>query len=238
VLTVTIRHGPVDDPDGGRRIGQAALINLHPVVGRADEYLYIAVLYEEDTGREDVALLRHRGSQGFWSLLAQAAAAAADPTGHELISGYAATLCVTCLYPEPDSRPRPGADTEMEDSMNASDDPRPPHLRGPRALGHRFRRPLTEDEFEQITAAAKTGGLNRAVRATWDILLRYAEGVSYDEAVERGLKFYPREYAIPQTQHDRLNEIWTQHRGSASAADVAFAFFSGGPASYPDREPS
>ena len=118
-----------------------------------------------------------------------------------------------------------------------SDDPSAP---SPRGIGFRFRRPLTEDEFERITAAAmqrgRSGGLDGAFRATWDILLGDAEGLTMQEASDRGLRFHPAEYAIPESQSDRLLGIWRKHRGPRYPRESAagMLWMSMGPGSYPD----
>jgi hypothetical protein len=126
--------------------------------------------------------------------------------------------------PEPVSRmPAPGAEA------------------GPRGIGFRFRRPLTEDEFDAVVSAAKTrgktGGLDGAFRATWDILLGEAEGMTLAEAHESGLKFFPAEYALPDSQAERLLGIWLRHRGPhyRQESDVGFRWMNMGPGSYPDE---
>jgi len=108
-------------------------------------------------------------------------------------------------------------------------------------VGHRFRRPLTDAELDAIAAAAKrrgkSGGLNGAFRATWDILLGDAEGMTMDEATERGLRFHPAEYANPQSQSEVLLEIWLRHRGPhRKASAVGMLWMDMGPGSYPDDE--
>lgn len=131
--------------------------------------------------------------------------------------------------------------------MNAPDSPpEPPPPRdssSPRGVGFRFRRPLTDAELDAITAAAKRrgkdGGLDGAFRATWDILLGEAEGVTMDEASARGLKFHPAEYAIPQSQSEILLRLWRRHRGPRyrKESSVGMLWLNMGPGSYPDDDP-
>jgi hypothetical protein len=114
----------------------------------------------------------------------------------------------------------------------------------PRGIGIRFRRPLTDDELGAIKRAAKrrskSGGLDGAFRATWDILLGDAEGMTMDDAYDSGLRFHPAEYAIPQSQSEQLLAIWREHRGprypKESAAEMLWLNM--GPASYPDGDPT
>lgn len=123
---------------------------------------------------------------------------------------------------------------------------RTPPQREPRSagvVGARLRRPLTDAELEAITTAAKRrgkdGGLDGMFRATWDILLGEAEGLTMEEARRRGLRFHPAEYAIPQSQSVSLLRIWRRHRGphypSESAAGMLWIHM--GPGSYPDDAP-
>ena len=131
---------------------------------------------------------------------------------------------------------------ERPDTNDPSADPsaEPPH----RGVGFRFRRPLTPDELDSITAAArrrgKDGGLDGAFRATWDILLGEAEGLTMDEAAWRGLKFHPAEYAIPHSQSETVLSIWRRHRGPRypNESSVGLLWMDMGPGSYPDDGPS
>ena len=114
----------------------------------------------------------------------------------------------------------------------------------PRGVGFRFRRSLTDEELERIRSAAKrpgrNGGLDAAFRATWDILLGEAEGMTMAQAVDRGLKFHPLEYALPEHQAQQVLSIWVRHRGPryriASAASLLW--MSMGPASVPSWSPT
>ena len=125
--------------------------------------------------------------------------------------------------------------------MNRPPEPSPPpDPSAHRGIGYRFRRPLTDAELETITSAAKRrgkdGGLDGAFRATWDILLGEAEGLTMDEAIERGLKFHPAEYAIPESQSETLLGIWLRHRGPRYPQGVCCRVLVAkhGPGTYPD----
>lgn len=114
---------------------------------------------------------------------------------------------------------------------------------GPRGIGYRFRRPLTDDELATIKKAAqrrsKSGGLDGAFRATWDILLLDAEGMTMAEASDAGMRFYPAEYAIPERQSTQLLELWKRYRGPRypRESSAGMLWMNMGPGSYPD-EPS
>ena len=111
-----------------------------------------------------------------------------------------------------------------------------------RGTGFRFRRPLTDEELETIKAAAKRrtkdGGLDGAFRATWDILLGEAEGMTMAEATERGLTFFPAEYAIPHSQSEIVLGIWRRYRGPRYHKEsvVGMLWMDMGPGSYPDED--
>lgn len=113
---------------------------------------------------------------------------------------------------------------------------------GPRSIGHRFRRPLTDDELAAIKKTAqrrsKAGGLDGAFRATWDILLLEAEGMTMAEASDAGLRFYPAEYAIPESQGTQLLELWKRYRGSRYPRELSagMLWMNMGPGTYPDDE--
>ena len=116
-----------------------------------------------------------------------------------------------------------------------SSSPIPPHG----DVGTRFRRPLTEQELDKIAEIAKwpgeTGGLAATFRAIWDVLLGEAEGVTYAEASERGLKFNVAEYAIPESQRGVLLDLLHEVRGPAvKESSVAMLWLDRGPATYPD----
>lgn len=123
-------------------------------------------------------------------------------------------------------------------------EPTEPYRPGPspRGVGHRFRRPLTPEEFAAITAAAqrrgRNGGLDAAFRATWDILLGAAEGLSMAEAADLGFRFHPAEYAIPESQAEALLGIWRRHRGPRYRKDSAagLLWLDMGPGTYPDQD--
>ena len=123
--------------------------------------------------------------------------------------------------------------------MNMQDPPSGPSSH--RGVGFRFRRPLTDVELDAIIDAAKRpgkdGGLDGAFRATWDILLTEAEGVTMAEATEQGLKFLPAEYAIPESQREVLLGIWLRHRGPRyrKQSAVGMLWMNMGPGSYPDE---
>jgi hypothetical protein len=111
-----------------------------------------------------------------------------------------------------------------------------------RGVGYRFRRPLTRAEFDQITEAAqrrgKSGGLDGAFRATWDILLGEAEGMTMAQASEQGVRFHPAEYAIPDSQCEVLLDIWVRHRGPRypKQSAVGMLWMNMGPGSYAEDE--
>ena len=112
---------------------------------------------------------------------------------------------------------------------------------GPRGIGFRFRRPLTDDELAAIKKAAqrrsKAGGLDGAFRATWDILLLEAEGMTMAEASDAGLRFHPAEYAIPDSQGTQLLELWKRYRGSRypRESSAGMLWMNMGPGTYPDE---
>lgn len=92
----------------------------------------------------------------------------------------------------------------------APDDPNPkPNPGGP----YRMRR-LTGDEMDHLCALARQGrtGPAAALRQLWDLILRDAEGVSYDEAADQPGKFSVDDYAIDQDQLKRLHEAMLVRR--------------------------
>ena len=123
-------------------------------------------------------------------------------------------------------------------------EPAEPYRPGPRprGVGTRFRRPLTPAELAAITAAARRGGrdggLDGAFRATWDILLGEAEGMTTAQASVRGFRFHPAEYAIPESQAEVLLGLWRRYRGPRYPRDsaVRMLWMSMGPGTYPDPQ--
>ena len=79
-------------------------------------------------------------------------------------------------------------------------------------------------------------GSRGAFRATWDILLGDAEGMTMAEAAARGFRFHPAEYAIPESQSEVLLGIWRLHRGRAhpKESEVGMLWMNMGPGSYQD----
>ncbi len=60
------------------------------------------------------------------------------------------------------------------------------------------------------------------------------------EAAERGLRFHPAEYAIPESQSEALLGIWRRYRGPAhrKESEVGRLWLDMGPGSYPDDGPA
>ena len=114
----------------------------------------------------------------------------------------------------------------------------------PKGIGYRFRRPLTPAELDAIMAAARASRqkrwTGRSLPGDVDILLGEAEGMTMAEASERGLRFHPTEYAIPESQADVLLAIWRRHRGPHYLKDsvVGMLWINMGPGTYPDEPPT
>ncbi len=53
------------------------------------------------------------------------------------------------------------------------------------------------------------------------------------------MRFHPAEYAVPESQYDRLLEIWIRHRGPRYPREsaVRMLWFNMGPAACPDEPP-
>lgn len=105
------------------------------------------------------------------------------------------------------------------------------------SVGARFKRPLTEDEVAKIRAVRRTGGrkaIDRAAAAfvaLWDVILVAAEGLTYEEAVERNVRFDVRDYAIPQDQAEQIKTILCGRLDSANRMKIITTWLSLGPAS-------
>jgi hypothetical protein len=105
----------------------------------------------------------------------------------------------------------------------------------------RFRRPLTAAELRSVeaaAAAASPGGAVEAVfRALWDGLLNAAEGVSFAEAAERGLRFHPDDYAIPASQAEHLLGVLNRASEAFGSGErsVSMSWLALGPATYDDE---
>lgn len=59
--------------------------------------------------------------------------------------------------------------------------------------GRRFRRALSTSEMAEIERVIRSEGGAAGFRAIWSLILSEAEGVTWDDAVELGLKFHPSE---------------------------------------------
>ena len=110
-----------------------------------------------------------------------------------------------------------------------------------RRVGSRFRRRLTPAELRSIVMAADAPpgtAVEAAFRTLWDLLLTEAEGVSFADAVERGLRFHPDDYAIPAAQAASLIDLLNQVAGAlrGSERSVAMAWLELGPATYDDSD--
>ena len=101
------------------------------------------------------------------------------------------------------------------------------------SVGSRFRRALTAQEMSEITHVMVTEGGAAGFREMWSRILLEAEGVTWAEAVERGLKFHPSDYALPTAQAVDLRALMTVHRGrDDTEVNVSMTWFNDGPASY------
>lgn len=100
---------------------------------------------------------------------------------------------------------------------------------------HRFRRALTARELSAIEQAMRQEGGAAGFKALWSVILTEAEGVTWEEAVARGLRFRPADYAIPSAQADQLLTLMTTHRGpSDKPINASMTWLNEGPASFED----
>jgi hypothetical protein len=99
--------------------------------------------------------------------------------------------------------------------------------------GYRFRRPLSAEEMTEVERVMRSNGGAAGFRALWDVILSEAEGVTWDDAVERRLKFRPGDYAVPLAQANELLALMTKHRGrNDKPISVSMTWLSDGPTSY------
>lgn len=99
-------------------------------------------------------------------------------------------------------------------------------------LGSRFRRPLTDRELDSVRTAARRDGPADGLHELWTLILRDAEGVTWDEAVDRGLKFTPSDYAIPYEQARDVLETLKENQPRSLRVGVSVEWLNIGPASY------
>lgn len=99
--------------------------------------------------------------------------------------------------------------------------------------GYRFRRPLSGEEMREVERRMRSDGAAAGFRALWDVILLEAEGVTWDDAVAQGLKFYPGDFAIPLAQANELQTLMTKYRGrNDKPMNVSMTWLNNGPASY------
>lgn len=99
---------------------------------------------------------------------------------------------------------------------------------------YRFHRPLTDAELAAVLEASGEGGVDSGIPALWDVILREAEGMTWDEAIEQGQRFEPGRYAIPAQQAEAVRHALAQHGADFIKVDtaVAMVWLDVGPASY------
>lgn len=109
------------------------------------------------------------------------------------------------------------------------------------SIGTRFRRPLTDEELEQIRSARVSdtddgGAAFNAFTKLWDILLGEAEGLSFAEAeahtAETGERFDIRSYAVPHAQSETIFAILHGDLTGHDSKRLGILWVDLGPASY------
>jgi hypothetical protein len=105
---------------------------------------------------------------------------------------------------------------------------------------YRMRR-LTDDEMTMLVRLARDGrtGPGRAMVALWDLILRDAEGISYEDAAATGCVFAVQNYAIAADQSAALHDAVMKRRrlNRRELTGFGMLWLNLSPAEYDAEEP-